>query len=71
MEVQLRTKEMDDVAEIGSANHLSYEKKQESERRRRDAVPQGECIYFDEAYERVCGFLDWILLRWTLICLVR
>ena len=46
MEVQLRTKEMDDVAEIGSANHLSYEKKQESERRRRDAVPQGECIYF-------------------------
>ena len=52
MEVQLRTKEMDDVAEIGSANHLSYEKKQESERRRRDAVPQGECIYFDEAYER-------------------
>lgn len=52
MEVQLRTKEMDDVAEIGSANHLSYEKKQESERRRRDAIPQGECIYFDEAYER-------------------
>ena len=34
MEVQLRTKDMDDVAEIGSANHLSYEKKQESERRR-------------------------------------
>ena len=52
MEVQLRTKDMDDVAEIGSANHLSYEKKQESERRRRDAIPQGECIYFDEAYER-------------------
>ena len=26
MEVQLRTKDMDDVAEIGSANHLSYEK---------------------------------------------
>ena len=52
MEVQLRTKDMDDVAEIGSANHLSYEKKQESERRRRDAIPEGECIYFDEAYER-------------------
>lgn len=52
MEVQLRTKDMDDVAEIGSANHLSYEKKQESERRRRDAIPHGECIYFDEAYER-------------------
>ena len=45
-------KDMDDVAEIGSANHLSYEKKQESERKRRDAIPEGECIYFDEAYER-------------------
>ena len=52
MEVQLRTKTMDDIAEIGPANHLGYEKKQESERRRRDAIPKGECIYFDEAYER-------------------
>ena len=38
--------------DYGSANHLSYEKKQESERRRRDTIPEGECIYFDEAYER-------------------
>ena len=30
----------------------SYKKKQESERRRRDAIPHGECFYFDEAYER-------------------
>ena len=52
MEVQLRTKTMDDIAEIGPANHLGYEKKQESERARRDAIPIGECIYFDEAYER-------------------
>ena len=52
MEVQLRTKTMDDIAEIGSANHLGYEKKQESERARRDVIPKGECIYFDEAYER-------------------
>lgn len=52
MEVQLRTKTMDDIAEIGAANHLGYEKKQESERARRDAIPKGECIYFDEAYER-------------------
>ena len=52
MEVQLRTKTMDDIAEIGPANHLGYEKKQESERARRDAIPKGECIYFDEAYER-------------------
>ena len=52
MEVQLRTKTMDDIAEIGSANHLGYEKKQESERARRDAIPEGECVYFDQAYER-------------------
>lgn len=52
MEVQLRTKIMDDIAEIGPANHLGYEKKQESERARRDAIPKGESIYFDEAYER-------------------
>ena len=53
MEMQLRTKEMDDIAEIGPANHLGYEKKQESERARRDRIPEGENIYFDEAYERV------------------
>lgn len=52
MEIQLRTKDMDDMAEIGVANHLGYEKKQEYERARRDAIPEGECIYFDEAYER-------------------
>ena len=52
VEVQLRTKHMDDVAEIGSANHLGYEKRQESERARRHAIPEGECRYFDEAYER-------------------
>ena len=37
---------------IKFCNHLGYEKKQESERARRDAIPKGECIYFDEAYER-------------------
>ena len=52
MEVQLRTKDMDDVAEIGTANHIGYEKEQEHDRARRDAVPEGECQYFDEAYER-------------------
>lgn len=53
IEVQLRTKDMDDYAEIGAANHLGYEKRQEAERSRRDEIPMGECIYFDEAYERV------------------
>ena len=52
-EVQLRTKDMDDYAEIGPANHLGYEKRQEADRMRRDEIPVGECIYFDEAYERV------------------
>lgn len=52
IEVQLRTKEMDDYAEIGPANHFGYEKKQEAERARRDRIPKGECIFFDEAYER-------------------
>ena len=52
MEDLLRTKTMDDIAEIGPANHLGYEKRQENERVRRDAVPEGECVYFDEAYER-------------------
>lgn len=52
IEVQLRTKEMDDFAEIGPANHSGYEHRQEAERARRDAIPQGKCVYFDEAYER-------------------
>ena len=43
---------MDDIAEIGPANHLGYEKKQQDERARRDAIPEDECVYFDEAYER-------------------
>lgn len=52
MEVQIRTKIMDDIAEIGAANHLGYEKRQQNERARRDVVPEGECVYFDEAFER-------------------
>lgn len=52
IEVQLRTKEMDDFAEIGPANHLGYEKRQEKERARRAEIPNGENPYFDDAYER-------------------
>ena len=58
LEVQIRTKDMDDVAEIGAANHLGYEMKQESERARRDAIPKGECRYFDDAYERGIRLLN-------------
>lgn len=53
IEVQLRTKDMDDYAEIGAANHLGYEKRQEEVRTRRDEIPAGDYPIFDEAYERV------------------
>ena len=43
---------MDDIAEIGPANHLGYEERQENERARREAIPLGENKYFDDAYER-------------------
>ena len=52
IEVQLRTKEMDDYAEIGAANHMGYEKRQERDRTRRDEIPVGESVVFDEAFER-------------------
>ena len=52
-ELQLRTKDMDDLAEIGEANHFGYEKQQEESRSKRDIIPAGECRYFDEAYERL------------------
>ncbi len=52
-EVQLRTKDMDDLAEIGRANHFGYEKMQEENRSKRDRIPTGACRCFDEAYERL------------------
>ena len=52
IEVQIRTKEMDDVAEIGPANHLGYEKRQEKERSRREKIPRGASPWFDDAYDR-------------------
>lgn len=53
MEFLVESKEMDDYAEIGPANHLGYEKRQEKERARREKIPQGENIFFDDAYNRV------------------
>lgn len=52
VEVQLRTKEMDDYAEIGLANHLDYEERQKKDHARRDTIPVGQNKFFDEAYER-------------------
>lgn len=52
-EIQLRTKEMDDYAEIGMANHSIYERTQEKNRSRRESIPVGECPLFDDAWERV------------------
>ena len=41
------------------ADHTASEKKeQEHDRARRDAVPEGECQYFDEAYERGMKLLN-------------
>ena len=44
---------MDDFAEIGDANHSIYELNQQNERSHPFSVPEGECIWFDEAYRRV------------------
>ena len=52
VELQLRTKEMDDYSEIGDANHTLYEQRQIKQRSERSEVEQNECIYFDEAYQR-------------------
>ena len=51
-EVQLRTQSMDDNAKIGPADHLGYEQRQVDARMRREAIPVGECVEFDEAWER-------------------
>ena len=52
LEVQLRTKDMDDYAEIGDASHSLYENRQQKERAQRDEIPEGACPFFDEAYQR-------------------
>ncbi|MBQ7274455.1 MAG: guanosine polyphosphate pyrophosphohydrolase [Clostridiales bacterium] len=57
-EMQLRTKDMDDYAEIGEANHFGYEKIQEESRSKRDIIAPGECAIFDEAYERLIKLQD-------------
>lgn len=57
-ELQLRTKDMDDLAEIGEANHFGYDKQQQESRSKRDIIPVGECKYFDEAYERLIRLLE-------------
>jgi len=52
IELQLRTKSMDDIATIGPADHVSYEKQQRNERSRRDSIPEGLSSEFDEAWQR-------------------
>ena len=51
MEVQLRTKPWMILQRLDRPIILDM-RKTGSERARRDAIPKGECIYFDEAYER-------------------
>ena len=52
IEMQLRTKQMDDNATIGPANHLGYEERQRKDRARRETVPIGLSREFDEAWQR-------------------
>lgn len=51
-ELQLRTKRMDDMATIGTANHRGYEQLQQRERTRREDIPVGLSREFDEAWSR-------------------
>ena len=51
-EVQLRTKEMDDYAEIGAGNHQGYEQTQAQERTQTDLIPPGLCSFYDDALQR-------------------
>lgn len=53
IEVQLRTYDMDNYAEIGPANHMGYEHKQASARGGHSDIPAGQCIFYDEALDRV------------------
>lgn len=46
MEMQLRTKDMDDIAEIGAANHLGYERQQEYVRGRRDTLAHDTKVHY-------------------------
>lgn len=57
VEIQLRTKEMDDFAEIGAANHYAYEQTQRDERSRIEEIPEGANADYDEAMER-CAALQ-------------
>ncbi len=52
VEIQLRTKSMDDYAEIGAANHRNYEEIQRKERKENAGEVISGCQYYDEAYER-------------------
>ncbi len=51
-EIQLRTKDMDDTAEIGTADHFAYETSQAKQKEER-LVPPGVFAFYDEAYERL------------------
>lgn len=52
IEVQIRTKEMDDYAEIGFADHVAYENGQKKNGHD-DAIPEGFSEWYDEAYTRL------------------
>ncbi len=51
-EIQIRTKEMDDQAEIGFADHALYEASQDVSKDEQK-IPRGALTYYDEAYDRL------------------
>lgn len=53
LEMQIRTKDMDDFAEIGDANHAVYEQNQEKERTGGQSDLRGMNACFDKALTRV------------------
>ena len=51
-ELQLRTKEMDDYAEIGEGNHQGYERLQAADRTESPRIRPGLCSFYDDALLR-------------------
>ena len=51
--------EVDSILDqVEAVQKQKEEKKQEKERRKRNQIPKGECLYFDEAYERGMRLLE-------------
>lgn len=59
MEVQLRTKKMDDIAEIGAANTRPTRRNRKESGQEEKLFRKENAFYFDEATKEECGFWGW------------